>query len=265
MTTLLSDSSPATVQTSLPLSMVERMTLIMEAFDRPLSRLTLDEVTQHTGLPRSTAHRILDQLVRCGWLIHTKTHYSLGSRALTLGGRERAQHELRSAASDIAQALAFRTGTYVHIATLAGAEVFYLEMFGGRNGERVASPVGRRAPAHCTAVGKAVLAALTPEYVDTQYANSLANVRTMHSIRDVNRLHQELARVRGRNGLALERGECFPDLACVGAAIRGDDGPVGGISIVTRRENPLEPLAPMVLRAAHTISGRLTGTARKTS
>lgn len=267
MTTMLSDSmvsdsAPAAVQSSLPLSMVERMTLIMEAFDRPLARLTLDEVTQHTGLPRSTAHRILDQLVRCGWLIHAKTHYSLGSRALTLGGRERAQHELRSAAADIAQDLAFRTGTYVHIATLAGAEVFYLEMFSGRSGSRPGSQVGGRAPAHCTAVGKAILATLTPEYVDNQYADSLGNVRTMHSIRDMSALHRELARVRGRNGLALERGECFTDLACLGAAIRSDDGTVGGISVVTPRDQALEPLVPMVLRAAHAISARLAGSRR---
>jgi DNA-binding IclR family transcriptional regulator len=262
MTTLLSEPSSANVQTSLPLSMVERMTLIMEAFDRPLTRLTLDEVTQHTGLPRSTAHRILDQLVRCGWLIHAKTHYSLGRRALTLGGRERAQHELRSAAADIGQALAHRTGTYVHIATLAGAEVFYLDEFGGRTGRRPDAQVGVRAPAHCTAVGKAILATLTPEYVDNQYANTLENVRTMHSIRDMTSLHQELARVRGRNGLAMEKGECFPGLACVGAAIRGEDGPLGGISVVTRQDSPLEPLAPMVLRAAHTISARLAGARR---
>ncbi|NED69805.1 helix-turn-helix domain-containing protein, partial [Streptomyces sp. SID10244] len=78
MTALLTDDCAVNVQNTLPLSMVERMTLIMEAFDRPLARLTLDEVTQHTGLPRSTAHRILDQLVQCRWLIHAKTHYSLG-------------------------------------------------------------------------------------------------------------------------------------------------------------------------------------------
>ncbi|MFD1813296.1 IclR family transcriptional regulator [Rhodococcus gannanensis] len=258
MTTLLSDSAPTKTPTPLPPSMVERVTLIMEAFDRPLAQLTLDDVNQHTGLPRSTAHRILDQLVRCGWITHTKTHYSLGSRALTLGGRELAQHELRSAASDIAQSLAMRTGASVHIATLAGGDVQFLEMFAGRQGMQSASQVGSRVPAHCTAVGKAMLADLSPEYVDNQYTGSFAVVRTAHSIRDMTRLHHELAGVRSRNGLAIERGECYASLACVGAAIRSQDGPVGGISIATRRENPIEPLARMVVHAAQTISARLT-------
>ncbi|MYR06870.1 helix-turn-helix domain-containing protein [Gordonia sp. SID5947] len=257
MTALLTDDCAVNVQNTLPLSMVERMTLIMEAFDRPLARLTLDEVTQHTGLPRSTAHRILDQLVQCRWLIHAKTHYSLGSLALTLGGRELAQHELRSAASDTLQALALRTGLYVHLASLAGSEIYYLDMFGGRNGQRVPSQVGGRAPAHCTAAGKAILANLSPEYVDNQYSNVIRSGRTDYSITDIVALHQELARIRGRNGLAVERGECFGHLACVGAAIRNCDGPVGAISIVTRHGSPMEPLAPMVLRAARAISDKL--------
>ncbi|GAC70362.1 IclR family transcriptional regulator [Gordonia soli] len=255
MTTLLTDDSAVSVANALPLSMVERMTLIMEAFDRPLARLTLDEVTQHTGLPRSTAHRILDQLVQCRWLIHAKTHYSLGSRALTLGGRELAQHELRSAASPVLQSLAMRTGALVHLAILAGPEIYYLDMFGGRTGQRIASQVGGRAPAHRTAAGKAILAGLTPEYVDNQYSGPSRGARA--HVGDIDGLHHELARIRARNGLAIERGECFRGLACVGAAIRSGEGPVGAISIVTRQDSALEPLAPMVVRAARTISDSL--------
>ncbi|MFW0786996.1 IclR family transcriptional regulator [Gordonia sp. CPCC 206044] len=251
------DPTTVTVQSTLPLSMVERMTLIMEAFDRPLARLTLDEVTQHTGLPRSTAHRILDQLVQCRWLIHAKSHYSLGSLALTLGGRELAQHELRSAASDVLQTLALRTGTFVHLATLAGPEIYYLDVFGPKPGHRFGAQVGGRVPAHCTAAGKAILAGLTPEYVDNQYSTALRGARTSRSISDIAGLHRELARIRGRNGLAVERGECFPALACVGAPIRTGDGPIGAISIVTRADSALEPLAPLVMRAARTISDTL--------
>lgn len=257
MTTLLSHDTDVTTANDLPLSMVERMTLIMEAFDRPLARLTLDDVTQHTGLPRSTAHRILDQLVQCRWLIHARTHYSLGSRALTLGGRERAQHELRSAASDVLHALARQTGTCVHLTTLAGPEVYFLDMFGAKNGQQLPSQVGGRAPAQYTAAGRAIMAGLTPEYVDSQFANSVRGGPTAHSIRDIDTLHQELARIRARNGLAIEHGEYLPHLACIGAAIRNLEGPVGSISIATRHDGPLKSLAPLVVRAARAISTTL--------
>lgn len=263
MTALLENDTDLTPQNSLPLSMVERMTLIMEAFDKPLARLTLDEVTRHTGLPRSTAHRILDQLVQCRWLIHAKTHYSLGSRALTLGGRELAQHELRSAASGVLQALAYRTGACTHLVTLAGTEIYYLDMFGGRPGNRLGSRVGGRAPAHRTAAGKAVLAGMAPEFVDNQIMNTARGTGSAQPVGDVDALHRELARIRSRNGLAVERGELIPGLACVGAAVRTTDGPVGAISVAVRADAPLEPLAPLVLRAARTISDALaagTGT-----
>ena len=64
------DEQPRT----LPPSMVERMTLILEAFDSPTRRLTLEQVSQRTTLPRSTAHRILDQLVRLDWLEHDERY-----------------------------------------------------------------------------------------------------------------------------------------------------------------------------------------------
>ncbi|MFD4369412.1 IclR family transcriptional regulator [Rhodococcus sp. NPDC058521] len=257
MTTLLSHDSDVTETNSLPLSMVERMTLIMEAFDRPLARLTLDDVTQHTGLPRSTAHRILDQLVQCRWLIHAKTHYSLGSRALTLGGRERTQHELRSAAANVLQALARHTGLCVHLTTLAGSEVYFLDMFGAKYDQRTPLQVGGRAPAHCTAAGKAIMAGLTPEYVDSQFTTTVRGRQTARSIHDMDTLHQELARIRARNGLAVEHGEYLPHLSCIGAAIRGPEGPVGSISVATRHDGPIRSLAPIVLRAARSVSNTL--------
>ena len=55
----------------LPPSMVERMTLILDSFDGRRDRLTLEDVARRTELPRSTTHRIVDQLVRLRWLQRT--------------------------------------------------------------------------------------------------------------------------------------------------------------------------------------------------
>ena len=54
----------AQAKKDLPPSMIERMTLILDAFDGRAARLTLEEVVCRTQLPRSTVHRILDQLVK---------------------------------------------------------------------------------------------------------------------------------------------------------------------------------------------------------
>ncbi|GAA4616970.1 IclR family transcriptional regulator [Saccharopolyspora hordei] len=233
------------------------MTLILDLFEHPHTHRTLEDVTRRTRLPRSTAHRILDQLVRLRWLEHTNAGYRLGGRALGLGGREPAQNALRSAAAPVLHDLAIRTDLVVHLAVLTGTDVYYLDKVGGRSAVEVPSRVGGRAPAHCTALGKAMLAWLPPERVDAEYAGAVR--RTPRSITDLAVLHQELDRIRRRRGLAFERGECFSKVGCVGMALRGEDGPVAAISLVGDARAPLERVAPLVVQAAHAVSAELFG------
>jgi DNA-binding IclR family transcriptional regulator len=254
----VSASAGAVQQEALPPSMVERMTLIMEAFGGPQSRLTLEEVTVSTRLPRSTTHRILEQLVRLGWLDHRGRDYALGQRALGLGGREVGQSALRANAFPLLQELATRTEMVVHLVALEGADVYYLDKLGRSGIVDVPSRVGGRAPAHCTAAGKSMLAWLSPEQVDDLFPRGMCG-RTPRSIIDLGVLHQELRRIRTRNGLAFERGECSAQVSCVGAAVRGPDGPIGAISLAGDVHAGLERVAPLVLNAAHAVSRAVGG------
>lgn len=240
----------------LPPSMVERVTLIMDVFEGRAARLSLEEVARSTHLPRSTAHRILDQLVRLRWLEHTGLGYGLGRRALGLGGGDGAHGRIREAAAARLHQLQIRTGLVVHLAVLDGAEVHYLDKVGGRFAATVPSRVGGRAPAHSTALGKAMLAWLEPEDVEARAAESIGRL-TQRTIADLGTLHQELNRIRRRHGLAFERGECFPDISCVAAAIRGPEGPVAAISLVGDAWSPLEKVAPLVVDAARQVSREL--------
>ncbi|MFV2171512.1 IclR family transcriptional regulator [Actinomadura sp. LOL_016] len=236
-----------------PPSMVERMTLILDAFNGPSARLTLEDVARRTRLPRSTAHRILDQLVKQRWLSHHSYGYGLGQRALGLGGRDGGHGKIREAAAPLLHELQVTTGLVAHLAVLDGAEVFYLDKLGGRLATSVPSRVGGRAPAHSTALGKAMLAWLEPEQVDALLGSEIARM-TSRTIGELATLHQELHRIRQRRGLAFERGESFPGIACVAAAIRGAEGPVAGISLVGDVRAPLENVAPLVVTAAREAS-----------
>lgn len=240
---------------SLPPSMVERMTLIMDAFDSPSTRLTLEQIARATHLPRSTAHRILEQLVRLSWLSHSSFGYALGSRSLTLGGGSGGQMELREAAAAPLHELQVRTGTVAHLAILDGAEICYLDKVGGQFAAAVPSRVGGRAPAHCTALGKAMLAWLPAEEVEELLAT--LGRQTPQTICDVAMLHRELSRVRAHNGLAFERGECFANISCVAAAVRGPESPVAALSLVGGARTPLERVAPLVVDAARQVGQRL--------
>ena len=237
----------------LPPSMVERLTLILDAFPGRSARLTLEDVARVTHLPRSTAHRILDQLLKAGWLEHSTFGYSLGARALQLGGAADDNSALRAAAASHLHSLMIRTGLTVHLAVLDEGRIHYLDKIGARFAASVPSRVGGWAPAHCTALGRAMLAWLPAEEVEERVG---ADPRAMtgNTISRIDALHQELHRIRGRHGLAVERQECFEDIACVAAAVRAPEGPIGAISLVGDSTAPLERIAPLVLDAARQVS-----------
>ena len=264
MTIVDMNDTLSTVQTAggqpkkdLPPSMVERMTLILDAFDGRAARLTLEEVACRTQLPRSTVHRILDQLVKLDWVDHASFGYCLGSRALGLGGGDGGHSQIREAAAPLLHELHLQTGMVVHLSVLDGRESVYLDKVGGRFAAALPSRVGGRVLAHSTAGGKAMLAWIDPERVDALFGSALPRC-TENTITDVAVLHQELNRIRQRRGLAFERGESARGVASVASAIRGHEGPVGSIALCgDMRTAQLERVAPLVVDAAREVSRTL--------
>lgn len=250
-------SMPRSVQRDLPASMVERMTLILDAFDNESSRLTLEEVACRTGLPRSTVHRILDQMVRLDWVDHASFGYCLGRRAKSLGAGDNGHGRIREAAAPVLHELHLQTGMVAHLAVLDRSEIVYLDKVGGQLAAALPSRVGGRVAAHATACGKAILAGLQPEHIDTLYGAGLPRC-TDRTISDLCVLHRELARIRQRHGLAFETGEATAGMACVGAPVRSPQGPVAGMSLCgPARPGHLDRIAPLVVDAARDISRML--------
>ncbi|PVX59722.1 IclR family transcriptional regulator [Rhodococcus globerulus] len=248
--------SSAQAKKDLPPSMIERMTLILDAFDGRAARLTLEEVACRTQLPRSTVHRILEQLVKLDWVDHASFGYHLGRRARGIGG-DGGHSQIREAAAPVLHELHLQTGMVVHLSVLDGRETLYLDKVGGRFAATLPSRVGGRVLAHSTAGGKAMLAWIDPERVDALFGATLPRC-TENTIAEIGVLHQELNRIRQRRGLAFERGESARGVACVAAAIRGHDGPVGSIALCGDiRTAQLERVAPLVVDAAREVSRSL--------
>ncbi|MBC7301328.1 MAG: IclR family transcriptional regulator [Nocardia sp.] len=213
-----------------PTSMIERMTLILDAFDAATPSLTLLGLAERTGLPRSTVHRILDQMIRLRWLAHTPGGYRLGLRVLELGGLAAEQNELREVVGPLLYELSQRTGMVGHLAVLDGREVLFLDRSGGRGRVVVPTRIGGRLPAHSTAVGKALLATLEPGIAEASLrGNPVA--RTTRTIVDRTELHRELARIRNRQGVAVDTEESLPGVGCVAVPIRGRGVAVAAISL----------------------------------
>ncbi|WP_435828957.1 IclR family transcriptional regulator [Nocardia beijingensis] len=213
-----------------PVSMIERMTLILEAFDGATPTLTLVELSERTGLPRSTVHRILDQLVRLRWLAHAPGGYRLGLRTLELGGLAADHNEIRDAVSPLLHDVCQQTGMVGHLGVLDGREVLYLDKIGGRIAASVPTRLGGRMPAHSTALGKALLATLDPSIVEASFRDRLPQL-TARTLTDRAELHRELGRIRNRQGVAVDNEESVSGITCVAVPIRGRGAAVAAVSL----------------------------------
>ncbi|RHW23655.1 IclR family transcriptional regulator [Nocardioides immobilis] len=232
--------------------MIERVTLILDLFRGPAEQLTLEEVSNRTNLPRSSAHRILEQLSNVQWVSRSPAGYRLGPRARGLGRLAGGDSALRSAAAPVLYHLAMVTGMVAHLAILDGDAVVYLDKVGGRQMADVPSRVGGRSAAHSTTPGRAMLAWLPAEEVDDRLLG--LGTSTSDRIPDLSVLHRDLERIRARNGLTFGRGETSPHIGCVAVGVRGPDGPVGAVSLVGDSRAPLERVAPLVIRAARKVA-----------
>ncbi len=211
----------ATLQPATPSAVIDRISLVLDAFDGP-GRLTLAQIVRRTGLPRSSAHRMLERLVQLRWLRRSGRDYELGMRLVELGSLAVHQDRLVRAASPLLGQLHRATGLVVHLAVLDGPDVVYLEKIGDRT---LPTRVGGRQPAHCTAVGKAILA-----YSDRDAEVDLRVRKTKYSISSPPQLAVELAKVRA-HGVAFEREESLLGFGCVAAPIGNPGEAVAAVSV----------------------------------
>ncbi len=216
--------SVSTPESSTPTAVIDRISLVLDAFDGP-GRLTLAQIVRRTGLPRSSAHRMLERLVQLRWLRRSGRDYELGMRLVELGSLAVHQDRLVRAARPLLGELHRATGLVAHLAVLDGPDVVYLDKTGDRMADAIPTRVGGRQPAHCTAVGKAILA-----YCDEDAQVDLRVRKTKYSVSTGSQLAAELAKVRA-HGVAFEREESLLGFGCVAAPIGGPGEAVAAVSV----------------------------------
>lgn len=244
-----------------PSNVIDRVSLVLEAFDGSGS-LTLAQIVRRTGLPRSSAHRMLERLVNLRWLSRDGFDYELGLRLVELGNLALQQDRIHQAAIPLLRDLHRATGLVVHLAILDGPDVVYLEKIGDEVVAAIPTRVGGRQPAQCTAVGKAILA-----YRDTADVD-LAKRRTRYSVATSAQLAGELDRVRA-HGVATEREESLRGFGCVAAPIGrvGEAvaavsvcGPMSQMTFDRRLVTPVRMTATAIWRNAESVREHVTPT-----
>lgn len=187
--------------------------------------------------PRSTIHSVLSELEAQSCVTYDPAGrtWSLGVRLLQLGTAFLRGQPIEVIGRPRLLALADMTGCTAHIAILDGTDVVYLAKEHAQSGSpvRLVTEVGVRLPAHLTAVGQAVLAALPVERVRRLFENRELPLRTGSGASDVEELISQLDQVRQR-GYAEEVGQTTTGVACTAAAVFDASGTVAGAIGISR-------------------------------
>jgi IclR family transcriptional regulator, KDG regulon repressor len=240
---------------------------VIEVFLTDPGPLTITQIGQRVQIPRSTLHEIVHTLHVRGYLDVDGDGFRLGLRLFELGNVYRAGLDLAAVGEEEAGRLVAATGETSQVAVLNGTDVVYVAKVDGTDMLRLVSEVGRRLPATCTGVGKAILAGLAPEAVARLYPTDAdLAVMTPHSISSLEALNQELLMTRAR-GYALDNCESNIAVRCVAAPVTNSAGAaVAAISVsvptVRWDEQSESILAELVLQAGRRLSRRLGATAQ---
>jgi DNA-binding IclR family transcriptional regulator len=193
--------------------------------------LRLVDIVRISGLPKSTAHRLLMVLCENGLLrVDTDGRYGPGSLLLSMGMNFLRQADIRAIAWPTMEELTARTQETCHLGVLQFPWVIYLEKVESPLAVRMHSQVGALNPLHCTGLGKALLAFSSKEMID-RVCNGDLPAATVNTITDGKKLQIEMEEIRQR-GFAIDDVENELGIRCVGAPVLGHEGTaVGAISI----------------------------------
>jgi DNA-binding IclR family transcriptional regulator len=230
-------------------SAADRIFEVLETCARAGRPLTLAQLVERTGLPKSTLHRACWKLVALGALDETERGFRIGTRLFALASAHPDLRRLRAASAPYLHVLCARSGWIANLATRSGDRALLLEEQ-YHTPHRTPKMIGTTLPLHATAVGKALLAHAPPEEIDATIARAGLRAFTGHTIVRPQLLLAQLETIRGR-GYALSCEEWRNGAAGVAAPVVVDGEVVASIALVGPPDRAvLRQLAGPVLLAA---------------
>jgi IclR family KDG regulon transcriptional repressor len=256
----VSDGGDAAVSSRGGVQSLGRAFGIMEEIARNRDGIGLAELSKRVGLHNSTTFHLVKTLVTLGYVRQLKDskRYRIGRPLFALAASALDEVEMTSFATPVLEDLARETGEAAHFSVRMGDAVVVLARIGGPGAFQLTDRVGMTRPAHCTALGKVMLAALTPGQLERFVERAEFKAYTPNSITSAERLRREIAEIR-HTGMAFDDGEFDPELRCVALAVRDFSGQViGAIGI----SGPIWRLSIEVLhkraRLVHIAADRLS-------
>lgn len=205
---------------------IDRTLMVLNCFSEHQTEMRLSEIAEGVGLNKSTAHGILNTLKYHGLINQDEEshRYRLGLRLMELGSRAASSLNIIQIAGPKIRKLCREIEETVHLGTIDGEEMVYVDKIESWQSMRIASSVGARLPAYTTSLGKAIMAFLNVDDLMKTIPNVFRPF-TPNTIMNMEDLLEELKKIR-RNGYAIDNEEYSIGLKCVAAPIFNYEGKV---------------------------------------
>lgn len=250
-------------QPNYPIKVLNKAFSVLDIFLKNNAPMSMTEISEELGLYPSTIHRILDTLKYGGFVEQDSStqKYQLGLKLIELGMAKLNQINLVKEAMPLLKELSKKINETVHLAILENNEVLYLAKEESSQTIRMISYVGKRAPLHCTSLGKVLLAFLHSDERKNILNRIELSKLTENTITNKNKLMEELNRIK-QKGFALDREENEKFVRCIAAPIKNYQGKViaaASISGPSYRINECNqnPLKEEIISTCQKISARL--------
>ena len=212
---------------------VARALDIIQCFSGNNVELGISEIADKMDLSKSTVYGLVNTLVSKGYLeqSHQSKKYRLGIKLFEFGNLVQNRMDLRNEAKPFCQLLSEKYKTTVHLAAHYRGEVIYIDKIDANDWVIAYSQVGKRAPMHCTGVGKAILAYAGEKYVEEFILKEPLKKITENTITSSENLLRELETVKKR-GYAVDDEEIEVGIRCVAAPVFNyEKYPIAAISV----------------------------------
>ena len=198
---------------------------VLKAFDDQHARLTLSDVARIVGLPRASARRALLTLQSLGYVEGNGRMFTLSPQVLTLARAYLASSPVPRVAQGFLENVSEALGESCSLSILHGDEVIYIARSTRKRIGSLHRDVGAHLPAHCTSMGRVLLAALPDADLDGFIADAKLQSFTPYTVVDKDELRALIQKVR-RNGYSLVDQELEIELRSIAVPIHNAGGRV---------------------------------------
>jgi DNA-binding IclR family transcriptional regulator len=202
---------------------------ILEEVARHREGISLADLGRLVGLHNSTTFHLAKTMVSLGYLRQEKDskRYRVGRPLFALAAGALDEIEMVNVATPLLEELSRDTGESGHFAVRMGDAVVVIARTSGPGAFQLTDRVGVVRPAHCTALGKIILASLRPDQLKRLIERIELKPSTEKSITSVPALLREIAEIK-RTGIAFDDGEFNPEVRCIAVPVMDFTGQVIG-------------------------------------